>query len=90
MPDAIPCPEYKRLRWDYEVALRRWGDVLLDQHGVILGGDFKRALELRKDAGDERDAANKRLEDHKRSCPVCREAIRQYRSPQKKFWKTKS
>jgi hypothetical protein len=28
----------------------------------------ERALEIRKDAADERDAAGKRLEDHKRSC----------------------
>jgi hypothetical protein len=27
MPDAMPCPEYKRLRRDYEAALRHWGDV---------------------------------------------------------------
>jgi hypothetical protein len=26
-------------------------------------------VELRKKAADERDAANKRLEDHRRSCP---------------------
>jgi hypothetical protein len=76
---AMPCPEYKRLRGDHEVALRRWGDVLLAQHAGRLGGDVERALEIRKGAADERDAANKRLEDHKRICPVCREAIREYR-----------
>jgi hypothetical protein len=90
MPDAMPCPEYKLLRWDYEAALRHWGDLLLAQHAGGLGGDVERALEIRKDAADERDAASKRLEDHKRSCPVCREAIRQYRSPYKEFRKTKS
>src|SRR5580704_11866208 len=88
MPDAMPCPEYKRLRKEYGAALRRWGDVLLAQHAGRLGGDVEQALEFRKDAADERDAANKRLEDHKRSCPICREAIRQYRSPHKGFRKT--
>ena len=81
MPDAMPCPEYKRLRKEYEAALRRWGDVLLAQHAGRLGGDVERALEIRKDAADERDAANKRLEDHKQSCPVCREAIRLFQNP---------
>ena len=73
---AMSCPEYTRLRWEYEVALRRWGDLLLAQLAEPVGWDFKRAVELRKNAVDERDAADKRLEDHKRSCPVCREAIR--------------
>jgi hypothetical protein len=90
MPDAMPCSEYKRLRTDYEAALRRWGDVLLAQHTGRLGGDVKRALEIRQHAADERDAADKRLEDHKRSCPVCREAIRQYRNPHKKIKPSKS
>jgi hypothetical protein len=84
MPDAMPCREYKRLRTDYEAALRRWGDVLLAQHAGRLVGDVKRALEIRQHAADERDAADKRLEDHKRSCPVCREAIRQFCNPHKK------
>jgi hypothetical protein len=81
MLDAMPCPDYKRLRRDHEAALRRWGDVLLAQHAGRFGGDVETALEIRKDAADERDAANKRLEGHKRSCPVCREAIREYRNP---------
>jgi hypothetical protein len=90
MPDAMSCPEYFRLRTDYEAALRRWGDVLLAQHAGLLVGDVERALERRKDAADERDAAYKRLEDHKRSCLVCREAISQYRNPYKKFKPSKS
>ena len=76
MSADIPCPEYTRLRWEYEVALRRWGDLLLAQLAEPVGWDFKRAVELRKNAVDEKDATDKRLEDHKRSCPVCREAIR--------------
>jgi len=90
MPDAMPCPEYKRLRWEYEAAVRRWGDVLLAQHGARLASEVGKALEFRKNAADERDAAKRRLEDHKRSCPVCRKAIRQYRSPHKGLKPSKS
>jgi hypothetical protein len=90
MPDAMPCPEYKRLRTDYEAALRRWGDVLLAQHAEHVDAHFKRALEIRKDAADERDAANKRLEDHKRSCPVCNEATRLFQISHKGFKPSKS
>ena len=71
MAAAMGCPEYMLLRQHYEVALRRWGDVLLVQHAGLLGGDTERALKVRKSAADERDAANKRMEDHKRNCPVC-------------------
>jgi hypothetical protein len=71
MPDAVPCPEYISLRWEYEAALQRWGDLLLAQHAEPADAHFKRAVELRRDAADERDAANKRMEDHKQSCPVC-------------------
>ena len=81
---AMPCPEYMRLRTEYEAALRRWGDVLLAHHAGPLIGDVKSALSYMKNAEDERDAADKRLEDHKRSCPVCREAIRQFSNLHKK------
>jgi hypothetical protein len=78
MPDAMPCPEYKRLRKEYEAALRRWGDVLLAQHAGRLGGDVEKALEFRKGAADARDVTSKRVEDHRRRCRVCREVIRQF------------
>ena len=83
MPYAMPCRKYERLRRDYEAALRLWGDVLLAQHTGRWAGDVEKALEFRKMAADERDATNKGLEDHKRSCPVCREAIRQLQNPHK-------
>jgi hypothetical protein len=85
MPDAMPCHEYKRLRTEYEAALRRWGDLLLAQRTGLLIGDVERALEIRKDAADVRDATNRLLEDHKRSCPVCRAVIRQFQNPHKGF-----
>ncbi len=75
---AMLCPEYKRLRTEYEAALQQWGSVLLAQHAGPLIGDVQSGLRYRKYAADERDAANKRLEDHKRSCAVCNEAIRQF------------
>jgi hypothetical protein len=82
---AMPCPEYIRLRTHYEAALRRWGDLLLAQRAGLLVGDVERALEIRKDAADARDATSKRVEEHKRSCPVCRAAIRQFQNPHKGF-----
>jgi hypothetical protein len=59
------------LQEQYETALQRWGHVLLSQHAGLVGRDIQSALDLRKNAADERDASNKRMEDHKRSCPVC-------------------
>lgn len=52
----MPCPEYIRLRTEYEAALRRWGDVLLAQPVGRLVGDVKRALceERSMQRGDER------------------------------------
>ena len=71
MTGALPCADYVRLRQQYDAALQRWGDVLLAQHAGLLDGDVQSALKYRKNVADERDAANQRLEDHKRSCPVC-------------------
>jgi hypothetical protein len=84
MTDARPCREYDRLRTDYEAAVRRWGDVLLAQHAGRFGDKVETSLERRRDAADEMYVANKRLEDHKRSCPVCKEATRQFQNPDKK------
>ena len=71
MTAAMPCPEYMRLRQLYEAALRGWGDVLLAQHAGLLAGDVQSALKYRKNVADERDAANKRMKDHKRICLLC-------------------
>jgi hypothetical protein len=68
MTAAIPCPEYISLRQQYKAALQRWGDVLLAQHAGFVNGDVQSTLKYRKNAADERDAANTRLEDHKQSC----------------------
>ena len=67
----IKCSEYLSLRLDHEAALLRWGNLLLAQRKEPAIWGFQKAVELRKIAVDERDAANNRLEDHKQSCPVC-------------------
>jgi hypothetical protein len=72
MTAAIPCAEYMSLRRQYEAALQHWGDVLLAQHAGSVNEDVQSALKYRKNAADERDAADKRLEDHKQSCRVCK------------------
>lgn len=61
---------------DHEAALLRWGNLLLAQREELAGFGFQRAVELRKKAADVRDAADKRMEDHKRSCPVCKDNSR--------------
>jgi hypothetical protein len=68
----IKCPEVMSLRLDHAAALLRWGNLLLAQREEPAGWGFQKAVELRKNAADVRDAANKRLEDHRRSCPVCK------------------
>ena len=72
MTAGTSCPEYMGLRQHYEAALQRWGDVLLAQHAGLLNGDVQSALKHRKNVADERDAAHKRMEDHKLSCPACK------------------
>jgi hypothetical protein len=84
MTAAMPCPEYVCLRRHHEAALRRWGDVLLAQHAGRLGGGIERAMEIRKEAADERDTAHKRMEDHKLSCPVCKAGVQQFQLSRKK------
>jgi hypothetical protein len=90
MAAAAPCPGYKVFRLHYEVALRRWGDVLLAQHAGRLCGDVERVMEIRNEAADERDAADKRMEDHKLSCPVCKGAVHQLQIYRKKIYNTHS
>ena len=72
MTAAIPCPEYINLRQQYDAALQLWGDVLLAQHAGFGNGDVQSALKYRKNAADERDAANELLEDHRQNCRVCK------------------
>ena len=45
--------------------------MLLAQHAGLLAGDVQSALKYRKNVADERGAANKRMDDHKRICLLC-------------------
>jgi hypothetical protein len=61
-----------RLRQRHEAALLRWGDLLISQRAEPGDWDFKSAVELRKNAADDRDAFNEDMEEHKLSCPACK------------------
>jgi hypothetical protein len=68
---AMPCPEYNRLRRYYEVALRRWGHLLLSLDAHLVGAATRQAAELKQKAFDERNAAKERLNTHVLTCPAC-------------------
>lgn len=67
----MPCPEYNRLRHNYEAAIRHWGRVILSPDAHLVGALARQAAEIKQKAFDERDAAKKRLSDHTRTCPAC-------------------
>jgi hypothetical protein len=61
---AMTCPEYIRLRHDYEATLRQWAKVMRlrdDTHG-----DAKLA------AFDRRSEALSKMTSHAEFCPICR------------------
>jgi hypothetical protein len=62
---TVRCPEYYRLRRDYEAALRLWGNFLFSPIAHLLGS------ETRRKAFDERNGAKERLSAHVLSCPGC-------------------
>jgi hypothetical protein len=70
---GMRCPEYLRLREEYEVALRRWGHVMLspDVHRL--------SAEIKQKVFGERNAAKKLLDDHTTTCPVCNPKLRRIR-----------
>jgi hypothetical protein len=68
----LPCPEHVRLRQRYESALRHWGNVLLSQDSALVGASAQQRAQLKQNALDERDAANRRVRVHERTCPACR------------------
>jgi len=68
-----------------DTALQRWGSVLLSQHAGLVDRDVQSALEIRKNAADERDATNNRMEDNKLSCPVCKGGVQQFQISHKKI-----
>jgi|HubBroStandDraft_5_1064220.scaffolds.fasta_scaffold508672_1 hypothetical protein len=57
------CPEYLRLRQEYEASLRRWGEARLSQ--------AETAPQLRLKTYQDRYSAKRKLDLHKESCPAC-------------------
>jgi hypothetical protein len=74
--EVMPCPEYNRLRQQYEAALRHWGHLLLSLDAHLVGTVATKAAELLKKAFDERNAAKVRLSAHAFSCPTCNPRLR--------------
>ena len=73
------CPEYNRLRQLYEAAIRHWGHVILTADSDSVGTLARQAAEIKQKAYVERDAAKKRLIDHRFACSVCSPKLRSAR-----------
>jgi hypothetical protein len=69
---SMACAQCTRLRQIYEVAVRRWGQIILSQptHSSYA------LTEERDNITSERSVARKRLEFHKRNCSICNRAAR--------------
>jgi hypothetical protein len=72
MPADMPCPEYSRLRQHYQSALRRWVQVFLTKDIELVGAPACKTAQLKQNALDDRDVANKRMCVHKLNCPTCK------------------
>jgi hypothetical protein len=68
-----PCAELRRLKRQYESALRAWGGYEFPLHNEPVGTLARRSeqLQLKQKALGERNTANDRVLDHKRICPLC-------------------
>jgi hypothetical protein len=73
MVAADPCAELQRLKRQYESALRVWGLFEFPPHNQPTGTRVRRfeQLQLKQLALDARNAANHRVLNHKRICPLC-------------------
>jgi hypothetical protein len=75
MGGADHCAELQQLKLQYELALRVWGEYLFPAHNEPVGTPGWRSeklwLQLKERALDARNAANERLFNHKRTCPLC-------------------
>jgi hypothetical protein len=81
----LRCPDYARLRQLYEGALRYWAQLQQSLTATELAGESaKYAVQLKKDALKERDAAKQRLFEHWWSCSICKEAARAIRTDRTK------
>jgi hypothetical protein len=74
MDRLIACATLKRLKREYEAAIRVWGELEFPLLNAPVETEAARiALLLRKqDVLDARNAAGKRLVDHKASCRICK------------------
>jgi len=77
---VILCLEYKQLFQHYEIALRKWGQVMLASDVTLVGALARQAAEIRQKAFDERDAAKNRMLFHQESCTVCKQKLKISRS----------
>jgi hypothetical protein len=69
---AMACPEYLRLRQDYESTLRHWGQVMLPDGAPASA----LTLEIKLNAYEDRDRAKFKLSHPIESCPTCKSAGR--------------
>ena len=71
MNHFIPCTVLQRLKREYEVAVRVWGEL---EYSAPKETEFAQiALLQRKQYFlDARNAADKRLVDHKQMCLICK------------------
>lgn len=71
MSHFIPCTVLQRLKREYEVAVRVWGEL---EYSAAKETEFAQiALLQRKQYFlDARNAASKRLVDHKQICLICK------------------
>jgi hypothetical protein len=73
MVAADPCAELQQLKRQYESAVRVWGqhEFLVHNDAVATRARRFEQLQLKQRALDARNAANDRVLDHKRTCPLC-------------------
>jgi hypothetical protein len=73
MVAADLCAELQQLKRQYESALRVWGQYEFPLHNELVGTRARliEQLQLKQRALDARNAANGRVLDHKRICPLC-------------------
>jgi hypothetical protein len=74
------CLEYIQLFQHYEIALRKWGQVMLASDVTLVGTIARQAAEIRQRAFNERDAAKNRMLFHQESCTVCKPKLKISRS----------
>ena len=74
MSPSIACATLKRLKSEYEAAIRVWGELEFPLHNAPLETEAARIALLRRKQNllDARNASRKRLVDHKASCWICK------------------